>query len=129
MVVGLYAWTATVAFGAVLVDVVYAAQASTGATSVPGEAADLQLGVVAVTLLMAIGAVAVSWDRRPARDPLLASLVVVVAALVTPLVLSGPVGDAEAALGVRIGPWLRLGVAGLASVLAFVGVRGAWRST
>jgi hypothetical protein len=33
----------------------------------------------------------------------------------------------ERSVGVAIGPWLRLGTSGLASVLAFLGLHESWR--
>ena len=124
---GLYAWTVTIAFGAVLLDVVYAAQFPSDATVVPAEVSDFLLGVAALTVLAGIGAIAASWGWKPARYLLVASLLVVVVGLLTPALLSGLARDAESALGVRIGPWVRLGECGLASILAFIGLWESWR--
>lgn len=132
LLIGLYAWTVTVAFGAILLDVVYASQVRRGSPAAMAEAGDVLLGLAALTVLaaiVAVAAIAASWELKPARYLLVASLVVVVASLLTPALLSDVVRDAERALGVRVGPSVRLGEAGLASILAFAGLRASWRSS
>jgi hypothetical protein len=116
-------------FGAVLIDVVYANLMSTSAPEVLAEVRDFLLVLAAVAVLTAIGAIAAAWDHKPARYALVASFVLVVFAVLAPAILSGIIDEAERALGVRVGPWLRIGDAGLASVLAFVGLRESWRIT
>jgi hypothetical protein len=127
LLVGLYAWTVTVAFGAVLLDIVDATQVPRSSAAVLAEGSDLLLGLASLTVLAGIGAIAASWEWKPARYLVVASLVVVVAAVLTPAVLSDVIQEAERALGVRVGPWVRLGAGGLASILAFVGLRESWR--
>ena len=116
------------AFGAVLLDVAYANQVPGNSAVVPAEVSDFLLGVACLTVLAGIGAIAAAWGWTPARYLLVASLVVVVVSLLTPALLSGIIRDAEGALGVRVGPWVRLGEAGLPSILAFVGLRESWRN-
>jgi hypothetical protein len=79
---------------------------------------DLLLAIAALAVLTGIGAVAGTWGRKPARYLLLASLAVVVVGVLTPALVADIVRDAEGALGVRVGPWVRLGEGGLASTLA-----------
>jgi hypothetical protein len=129
LLVGLYAWTVTVMLGAVLIDVVWASQMSTDAPEVAAEVRDFLLVLAAMPAVTAIGAIAVSGDHKPAGYPLVASFVLVVFAVLAPVFLSGIIGEVDRALGVRVGPWLRIGDAGLASILAFVGLRASWRNT
>jgi hypothetical protein len=127
LLVGLYAWTVTVAFGAALVDVVYAAQMQGDSIVALAEASDFLLGVVLLTVLAAIGAIVASWEWKPSRNLLVASLLVLVAGLLTPALLSDIIRNAEGALGVRVGALVRLGEGGLASILAFIGLWESWR--
>ena len=127
VLVGIYAWTVTLAFGAAVLDVVYAAQLRGGSTAGAGEAADALLGLTALAVLVGVGAIAASWDRKPAVALLVASLAIILVGLPAAALLAGVVGDVEQASGVRVGPWLRLGGGGLASVLAFAGLWASWR--
>ena len=125
--VGLYAWTVTIAFGAVLLDVVYASQVAPDSAVVVVEMRDVLLGVAALTVLTAVTAIAAVWDWENARYLLVASFAVVVISMLTPMILSGVIGNAEETVGVRLGAWVRIGEAALASVLAFLGLWEAWR--
>lgn len=125
--VGFYAWVVTAAFGATLMDVAYAAQVAGDRAVVLGDVSDLLLAVTAMTVVVAIGAIAVCWGRKRARNLLIASLAVVAVGLLTPILLSGIVRGAEDLLDLRVGPWVRLGEAGLASILAFAGLWESWR--
>jgi hypothetical protein len=127
LLVGLYVWTVTTMFGATVVDVVYAAQVPGRATGAQAEVADFLLVLAGLTVLAAIAAVAASWEWTPARWPIVASLAFVVLGLVGPALLLDVVREAETASGVRLGPWLRVGFAGLASLLAFLGPWAYWR--
>lgn len=124
--VGLFAWTATVAFGATLLDVADAA--GDGSTSTSSEAVDLLLAITAVTILTGIAAIAATRDRPRTRAFLAASLAVLVIGLLTPAFLSGIVDDVARSTDVRVGPWIRLGEGALVSVLAFVGLWTSWRN-
>ncbi len=126
--VGLYAWTVTMAFGATLLDAVYASRIATDSPLILAGVGDFLLGVAALSVLFALAAIAASWELKPARYLLVASLVVVVIGLLTPALLSETIRDAERALGLRVGPWVRLGESGLASILAFIGLRAFWRN-
>lgn len=112
LLVGLYAWTVTMAFGVTLVDVVYAAQLSDLSAVIQGEVRDFLLGLTALTLLTATTAVAAAWGWAPARYPVVASLAVLVIGLLTPALLSDAIRDVEGALTLRVGPWVRLGEGG-----------------
>jgi hypothetical protein len=125
LLVGFYAWIVAVSCGAILLDVVYARLAADVVTDVR----DLLLGIVAVTIVAGVGAVAAAWTFAAPRYLLLASVVLVVVEPLVPALLSGVVRDAEGALGVAIGPWIRIGGSGLASVLAFFGLWAFGRAT
>jgi hypothetical protein len=127
MLVGLYAWTVTLAFGATLIDVVDAGPIPSGPSAVPSEAGDLLLAISALAVLTGIGAVMGSWGSTLASYVLVASLAVAVVGLLTPTLVGGIISDAERALEVRIGPWVRVGEGGVASILAFVGLWESWR--
>jgi hypothetical protein len=126
LVVGVYAWAATVALGATLLDVVYAAQPDGGSTAVPAEAGDLLLALWAGTVVIAIAAVVASRGNRQAQLLLVASLAVVLVGMLIPAA-SGLGVDVEQSIGIRVGPWLRLGVTALPSILAFAALWACWR--
>lgn len=92
------------AFGAVLLDVVYATQIPVTSPLVRTEVSDILLVVAGLTVFAAIGAIAASWGRKTARYLFVASLAVVMVGLQTPALLSGIIRDADSALGVRVGP-------------------------
>lgn len=117
LLVGGYAWAAAVAFGATLLDVVDASSTSASATSGRSEAADLLLVLTSLAIVTGLGAVAAAGDRPLARGALLASLGILVLSLFAPALLIGIVGEAAGA-----GSWVRLGLAGLTSLLAVVGL-------
>ena len=117
LLVGGYAWAAAVAFGATLLDVVDVSSTNASATAGGSEAADLLLVLTALAIATGLGALAASADRPLVRGALLASLGILVGSLFAPSLLGGFVGAADGA-----GSWLRLGLAGLASLLAFVGL-------
>jgi hypothetical protein len=124
---GLYAWSTAFVAGLTLADVLFASTRSVPPTA--GSAvADLLLEVVAVLVMLGLLATASVWDRPRVRAPLLASLAIVVIGSFTPLLLGGVADAAERSLGVSIGPALRLGEVGLASVAAFVGFWRAMRA-
>ncbi len=91
------------------------------------EMRDVLLGVAALTVLTAVTAIAAVWDWENARYLLVASFAVVVISMLTPMILSGVIGDAEETVGVRLGAWVRIGEAALASILAFLGLWESWR--
>jgi hypothetical protein len=125
LIVASYAWIVAVLFGAILLDAAYARLA----TGDPADVRDLLLAIVAVVIVAGIGAVVVSWGRGVASVLLLISVALVGAELLAPAILSVMVDDIERAFGFGIGPWIRLGGIGTASVLAFVGWWLACRAT
>lgn len=123
LAVGLYAWIAALLLGATLLDVLYASQVAADLE----EPRDLLLVITGVALLVGAGAVAASWRSAAVRSLLLVSLALVMAGLVAPALLARPVEDLEAAVGFRVGPWIRLAMSGAASLLALVASWEAWR--
>jgi hypothetical protein len=121
IVVGVYAWLASVAFGASLLDVVYA-RAVPESEAAFARVADLLLIISAVSLLAALVAIVLAWSRRPIRNLLSASLALVVLGLLAPAFLSPPLPDTPSALGAAT----RIFVGGVASVLALLGFHEAW---
>ena len=120
---GLYAWIAALLLGATLLDVLYASQVPADLE----EPRDLLLVITGVALLVGAGAVAASWRSAAVRSLLLVSLALVLAGLVAPALLARPVEDLEAAVGFRVGHWIRLAMGGAASLLALVASWEAWR--
>ena len=117
LLVGAYVWLVAVCFGGTLVDVAYASVVSGD----PADVRDLLLGLSVMAIVAGIAATTAAWEWGAAGYLLLVSLVLVVGELVAPVFLSGSIIDAEGALGVGLGPWIRLGVSGSASVLAAIG--------
>jgi hypothetical protein len=75
LVVGFYTWIATVFFGAVLLDTVYANLIPEASTAF-SEVSDFLLLIGFVTFLAAIGAIAFSWKSSKARNFFIASFVI-----------------------------------------------------
>lgn len=120
-IASLYAWMVTVLFGGTLLDVVYARAIRTmlepaRLAAVFSRASDLLLLVVALALLAALGAIAVSWSRPAARGLFVASALFLLAELLAPVVL------APLAVGPQSGSWIRLLVSLATSVAAFAGL-------
>jgi hypothetical protein len=124
---GLYAWSTALALGVVLADMVIAGQPGIGGAA-RSEVGDLLLLSSGAILVLGVGATAASVGHRSASWPLAASVVVLVVGLFTPLWFGGVATALEAALGVAIGPALRLAEASLVSILAFIGFWGSVRS-
>jgi hypothetical protein len=115
LVVGLYAWLAAISFGLVLLDIVYARVVPEEATAL-SEAADFLLLVDVITVLVALGAIGLSWNSRAARYFLVASLAVTILGFLAYMLLS-PFLQESSSLGTGI----RIILAGSVSVLAFMG--------
>ena len=86
--VGLYAWAATIAFGFILLDVLYARMIG----GAPGEANNLLLGWSVLTAAVGVFAVAASLDWPVVRNLLLASLFLVALEVLVPVLASGLCG-------------------------------------
>ena len=115
LVVGLYAWLAAISFGLVLLDIIYARLVPEEATAL-SEAADFLLLVDVITVLVALGAIGLSWNSRAARYFLVASLAVTILGFLAYMLLS-PFLQESSSLGTGI----RIILAGSVSVLAFMG--------
>ena len=115
LVVGLYAWSTAISFGMALIDIMYARLVPSAAAAFSG-VADLLLLVSSGTMLLALGAIALSWSSRAARDLLIGSLVVAFMGLLVPALLSPLLHE-----GSGFGAALRMIIGGSVSILAFVG--------
>jgi hypothetical protein len=129
LVAGLYTWIASVFFGAVLLDIVYFNTASSNLAPdetimLFSEAADFLLLILVLTLLAGMGAVAAAWKVAPSRNLFIASLLLVVAEFLAPMLLFSIIEMAQASLGFNVGSWVRLTLSALASILAFL---GSWK--
>jgi hypothetical protein len=123
----LYAWSTALAVGVVVADMVIAAQPGV-ADPAGSEVVDLLLLFTAAVLILGVAASGATAGHPAASRPLVASLVVLVVGLFTPLWFGGVAAALEAALGIAIGPALRLVEASLVSALAFIGFWGSVRS-
>lgn len=115
LIIGLYAWLATISFGLVLLDILYAGLVPEAVTAL-SEAADFLLLVNALTIFAAFGAIGLSWKSKPARYFLVASLAVIILGFIGHMLLS-PLLKESSSLATGI----RMILAGSVSVLAFVG--------
>jgi len=122
-----YTWIASVFFGAVLLDIVYFNAASSSLAPAEtlmlfSEAADFLLLILALTLLAGMVAVGAAWKVRPARNLFIASLLLVVAEFLAPMLFFSIIETAQASLGFNVGSWVRLTLSALPPILAFLGL-------
>jgi len=122
-----YTWTASVFFGAVLLDIVYFNAASSSLAPAEtlmlfSEAADFLLLILALTLLAGMVAVGAAWKVRPARNLFIASLLLVVAEFLAPMLFFSIIETTQASLGFNVGSWVRLTLSALPPILAFLGL-------
>lgn len=122
-----YTWTASVFFGAVLLDIVYFNAASSSLAPAEtlmlfSEAADFLLLILALTLLAGMVAVGATWKVVPARNLFIASLLLVVAEFLAPMLFFSIIETAQASLGFNVGSWVRLTLSALPPILAFLGL-------
>jgi hypothetical protein len=121
LLVGFYGWLVIALFGATLLDSVYAnalrgvLDPAKAATVFPA-ASDFLLLVVGLTALAAIGAIGSSWESRLARGLFAASLLLVIAEPLAPIVLR------PLLLGSSAGHWVRLLLGASASLLGLLGL-------
>jgi hypothetical protein len=127
LLAALYTWTASVFFGAVLLDIVYFNAASS--TIAPAdtiklymEAADFLLLILALTLLAGMVAVGAAWKVAPARNLFIASLLLVVAEFLSPVLFFDVIEAMRVSLGFDAGSWVRLILSALPPILAFLGL-------
>jgi len=124
LAVGFYAWISAVFFGGILLDIMYfnLLKESLGISyrsQVFSVVADAFLYMSALVILAACGAIAAAWKSRLARSLLIASLLMLILEFVLPLFFSWLMRDAQ---NISIGPWLRITLSGLASLLALTGM-------
>lgn len=123
----MYAWSAAVFFGAVLLDVVYASvlrEAGGGfAQSVFGEVSDFLLLLGAPTFLSALAASVLSWNVPTVRNLFLASMLILSLEFVVPIVLFPALRTSSASPLPNVMPYVRLLPLALASILALGGFR------
>lgn len=112
--VGLYAWLAAVSFGLVLLDIVYAGLVPEAEVAF-SEVADFLLFVNAITILVALGAIGLSWNSQASRNFLVASLAIIILGFLAHMLLSQFLQDSS------LGTGIRMILAGSVSVLAFMG--------
>jgi len=125
LVVAVFAGFATTYLGAVVLDIV---RTEAAATVVGGsEAADRLLVLFGLTGLAGVAAVWAAADRPKARNLLILSVALVSLELFVPLLVAGPVAGVEDAVGIRLGPWVRLAAAGGAALTAWLGLWAASR--
>jgi hypothetical protein len=118
----LYAWSAAVFLGAVLLDVVYSSLLGDAGgaflQSVYRQVSDFLLIIGAPTFLTALAAIALSWDSRPARNLFLISLLFLSLEFILPVMLLPVLRTPPDSVALGISPYIRLVPLGLASILA-----------
>ncbi len=122
-----YTGTASVFLGAVLLDIVYFNAASSALAPAEtimlfSEAADFLLLILALTLLAGMVVVGAAWKVTPARNLFIASLLLVIAEFLVPMLLFAIIEMARASLGFNVGSWVRLALSALPPILAFLGL-------
>lgn len=119
-----YAWSASLFFGAVLIDVVYSSLLRASGASVFGEVSDFLLLLGVPMLLAAVAALALSWNTPSSRNLIALSLLCLSLEFFGPIVLFPVLRTSADPLSRSIGPTVRLASLALASLLAM----GAFRA-
>jgi hypothetical protein len=125
--VGLYAWISAVFLGGILLDMLYANLlkddiGSSESAIIFSEISDRLLCMGFVMVILAIGAIAVSWRLRIARYLFIASLFAFSFEILIPFLFS-TIKTSQELTGVRLLP------SGIASVLAFIGLYKYYRQS
>ena len=125
LLVGIYAWLATVFLGGSLLDKVYAIylKGILGASEsrmVFSEISDILLCIGFIMVISAIGAITASWKSKVARNLLIASLIAFFFEFLIPVLSSFTNNPQDLS-------WMRLLPSGLASILAFIGMYKYYR--
>jgi hypothetical protein len=120
LIVGAYAWVAAVYFGGVFLDKVYADHLKSvlgisESSLVFSEISDTLLCIGFVMVISALGAIAVSWKSRVARNIFIASLFAFSFEILIPTLFSITKTTLELL-------WIRPLPSGIASILAFIGM-------
>jgi hypothetical protein len=126
LLVGFYGWVVTAYFGAVLLDTVYANAIRhvldpSEAATIFSKASDFLLLVVAITALAALGAIGSSWQSTRVRNLFVASVLLVMADPLVPIVFRPLLLESDA------GRWVRLLLSASASVLGLLGLQRFYR--
>lgn len=125
LLVGLYAWVVSFYLGGILLDMLYAHYLKgvlglSESAMVFSEISDTLLSIGFVTVILAIGAIAVSWKSRSARNLFIASLLAFSFEFLIPIISSFITNTQELS-------WSRLLPSGIASMLAFIGLYKYYR--
>jgi hypothetical protein len=127
---GLFAWSASVFFGAVFLDVVYSSllgdPSGSPLQSVYREVSDFLLVLGAPTLLVGLLAAAISWSSPPARNLFLISLLCLSLEFSLPIILFPLLRTSDSST-FGFAPYVRLVPLALASLLALAAFRGLSR--
>jgi hypothetical protein len=115
IIVGSYVWLATISFGLVLLDIVYAGLVPDASVAFR-EAADFLLFINTLTILTAFGAIGSSIDTKVAKNYFIASLVVIIMGFLINAALSSNLENSS-----HIGAVIRILLNGSVSILAFTG--------
>jgi hypothetical protein len=116
--IGLYAWVLAISFGMVLLDILYT-RLVPGATFAFSEVSDFLLLISLVTLIAAIVAIAFSGKSKAVRSFIIASqLILLLEILIPAFFYMFKLNEQSLA----IGPWIRIILSGVASILAFIGL-------
>lgn len=131
MICGLFAWSASVLFGAVLLDVVYSSllgdHSGSALQTVYREVSDFLLVLGAPTLLVGLLAAAISWNSPPARSLFLISLLCLSIEFTIPIVFSPLLRTSPDSSTFGFAPYVRLVPLALASMLALAAFRSLSR--
>jgi hypothetical protein len=122
---GMYAWTITLYFGAVLLDVVYSrpmtGSIGTAAQGALNEVSDLLLMIEAFALVAGLAAIGLSWGVPAARTLFATSLVVaLLPTLLAVMVLLPLSRTSPGAPILAYGPLIRLAPLGLGSAIGIL---------
>ncbi len=127
LLVGLYTWIAAVFLGGILLDMQYTKNLKgvlgfSESAMVFSEISDTLLCVGFVMVICAIGAIAVSWKSRVARNLLIASLLIYFLEFLIPIFSSFINNTQELS-------WIKLVPSGIASILSFIGMYKYFRQS
>lgn len=127
LLAGLYTWVVSTFFGVVLLDIVYANLALRTFTpsqteTVFSDVSDFLLIIGGLTILAGLGAILSSWNSAAARYLFVASMVLLLAEFLAPMLFFPLFESIRVNLGINIGPLFRLVGNALASLLAITGL-------
>jgi hypothetical protein len=123
---GIYAWIVALAFGATIIDGIYA-RALSDSTSVAGvarafnEASDFQGLPLVVGVLTGIAALVMASDRPLVRNLLIASLALTLAPVPIVMFLGDLIADAGAGPGLRFALGAGASLLAMAATVVFIG--------